>query len=96
MALSMEGKRSPGFQEISRLADNLAEGVQPLHGPLVVAVEQDMAKALGQALRLRLGEQAHIVCLDSIHAPEGSYLDIGSPVSHAFPVVVKTLVLGGK
>lgn len=93
VALSMEGIQSPGFQEISRLADDIADGVQPLQGPLVVAVEQDMAKALGQALRLRLGEKASLVCLDGIHAPMGSYLDIAAPVAGgaAVPVIVKTL-----
>ena len=52
-----------------------------------------MGKALGQALRLRLGPQARLVCLDGLHIPEGSYLDIAAPIGSgaALPVVVKTL-----
>jgi ethanolamine utilization protein EutA len=54
-----------------------------------------MAKALGQALALRLGNSAEILCIDRVRLPEGSYLDVGMPVGPAFPVVVKTLILGG-
>ena len=57
-------------------------------------LEQDMAKALGQALALRLGPNAEILCIDRVKVSEGSYLDVGAPVGPALPVVVKTLVLG--
>lgn len=92
-ALSLEGVASPSFHQISDLAERITQGVRPLSQPLVVAVEQDMAKALGQALQLRLGRDAPLVCLDGIHAPEGSYLDIAAPVAGgaAVPVIVKTL-----
>ncbi len=92
-ALALEGICSPTFMQIQRLAHKIAEAVQPLRDMLVVAVEQDMAKALGHGLQLELGKDVQIICLDGIHAPEGSYLDIGQPLSNgaALPVVVKTL-----
>ena len=52
-----------------------------------------MAKALGQALALRLGRNASILCIDRVRVHPGDYLDVASPVGPAFPVVVKTLVL---
>ena len=52
-----------------------------------------MAKALGQALAVRLPPEAEILCIDRIKVGEGSFLDIGAPVGDALPVVVKTLVL---
>ena len=92
-AISLKGQSSPSFQEVSCLAEVIAQAVQPLSHPLVVAVEHDQAKALGQALQLRLGKDASVVCLDGIHAPAGSFLDIAAPVAGgtAVPVVVKTL-----
>ena len=54
---------------------------------------QDMAKALGQALALRLGTNAAILCIDRIRVRAGDYLDVGEQRGPAFPVVVKTLVL---
>ena len=53
-----------------------------------------MAKALGQALAVRLGEDARILCIDRVRVQEESFLDIGVPIGPALPVVVKTLVLG--
>jgi len=90
-AIAVKGIRSPDFQQVTELADRLAKAVNRL--PLVVVLEEDMAKALGQSLQLRLGPSAGIVCLDGIHTPEGSYLDLAEPVGGgtALPVVVKTL-----
>ena len=61
--------------------------------PVYVAVEADMAKALGQALALRAEPQRPILCLDRVCPGPESYLDVGAPVGPALPVVVKTLVL---
>ena len=90
-ALSFYGLPNPTYGQISRLAQAVAEGYEPR--PLVVAMQTDMAKVLGQALRCRLGADAAVVCLDGIHVPDGSFLDIAAPVAGgaAVPVVVKTL-----
>ena len=82
---------SGGYEQIRRLADSIA-GTQ--FSTLYVAVERDMAKALGQALRLRCPDRG-ILCLDRLQLQEGSYLDVGQPVGPAFPVVIKTLILAG-
>lgn len=89
--VAMVGMASPTYREIAALADALA---QQAPGELLLCLEQDMAKALGQALALRLPKDARILCIDRVKAEAGSYLDIGAPVEHALPVVVKTLVLG--
>ena len=89
--VAMVGMASPTYREIAALADALA---QQAPGELLMCLEQDMAKALGQALALRLPKDARILCIDRVKAEAGSYLDIGAPVEHALPVVVKTLVLG--
>ncbi len=92
-ALFLEGIKSPSFHQITVLAEELAEGLKNTPAPYVVAVEQDMAKALGQALQLRLGREVPLICIDSVHIPAGSYLDIGAPVAGgaAVPVIIKTL-----
>ena len=73
------------------LAEKILSQVKP---PLLLCLRQDMAKALGQALALRLPPEAEILCIDRVKVGDGSYLDIGAPVGCALPVVVKTLVLG--
>ena len=89
----LEGIASPSYAQISALAQQLISQTQP---PYYFCIRQDMAKALGQALAARLPPESAILCLDRIGVHAGSYLDIAAPVSHAFPVVIKTLVLGSE
>ena len=90
VVLAMKGMAAPGYREVCSLAERIA-GQAPQ--PVLLCLEADMAKALGQALAVRLPENARILCIDRIRVEEGSFLDIGAPVGGAMPVVVKTLVL---
>ena len=91
VVIAMEGPPEPSYRQVADLAQQL---LAQLRIPILLCLEQDMAKALGQALALRLPEDAPLLCIDRIRVTEGSYLDIAAPLSHALPVVVKTLVLG--
>ena len=88
--LALPGLPAPGYDQVRALAETIL-GAFP-QGALRICVEQDMAKALGQALACRTDRP--ILCVDRIRLPAGSYMDIGSPAGPAFPVVVKTLVFG--
>lgn len=92
--LALEGRQSPRFSELCRLADGIALGLQNAAPPYIIAVRSDMGKALGQALGTLLPETG-LVCLDGVSLHDGAYLDIGAPVANgqALPVVIKTLVL---
>ncbi len=87
--IALEGLQSPHYGQIKAMAQVLA---RELPGPIVVAVQQDMAKALGQAIALERPETG-CLCIDRVRLSEGDYLDIGKPVGPALPVVVKTLIL---
>ena len=90
--LALDRRETPGYGEIKALAKRLADtGLSPLY----VAVQADMAKALGQAISLYLPSGSPCLCIDSVALGEGSYLDIGLPVGPALPVVIKTLALQG-
>ena len=88
--LSLPGVGEEGYHGICALADQLAAQIP---GPVLVALEEDAAKALGHALALRLPQNRPILCIDRVRLREGDYLDVGAPVGPAFPVVVKTLIL---
>lgn len=90
--LAMPGLAAPGFREVAGLARQIAAALQGRE--VLLCLQQDMAKALGQALAAILGQEAVILCIDRIRVGEESYLDIGAPVGPAMPVVVKTLVMG--
>ena len=89
--LALEGMESPSYDQLRQLAERILE--QHRGGMLILAIQQDMAKALGQLLALKLGKEAKILCIDRVRLEEGSFLDVGAPVGPALPVVVKTLVL---
>ena len=80
-----------GYCQIRGLAKAIAEADIP--GPILICLEQDMAKALGQALALRLPREKEILCIDRVKLSAESYLDVGAPIGPALPVVVKTIVL---
>ena len=86
--LAMPGSVS-GYEALSRLAERIAQGLDGK--PVYVCTQRDMAKALGQKLRLLL--QQPVLCIDRVRLQPESFLDIGLPVGPALPVVVKTLVL---
>ena len=93
-ALALHGRRNIRFAELCKLADGLAQGLADCPEPLVIAVEEDMGKALGQAVGTLLAGK-RLVCLDGVRLSDGAYLDIGAPVAEgqALPVVIKTLIL---
>ncbi len=80
-----------GYRQIVQMAQKIA--TQWPAQPVLTALEADMAKALGHALALRLPKDRTILCIDRVKFSEGDYLDVGTPVSAAIPVVVKTLIL---
>ena len=78
------------YKSIKVLAATIAKAVP---SPILVVMEQDMAKALGQAIALEAPPDAAILCIDRVRLKNGDYLDVGNPIGPALPVVVKTLIL---
>ena len=89
--LALRGSPAADYNRISALADTLAACVPP--GPVYITTQFDMAKALGQALALRLGPERPMLCLDGLILDDGSFLDVGTPIGPSLPVVIKTLIL---
>ena len=90
--LALPGYPGAKYSQVSALAEKINQGVEDK--AVFVCLENDMAKALGQRLCLIKPDRA-CVCLDRLRLSQGSFLDIGSPVGPAVPVVIKTLVLSG-
>ena len=89
--LAVKGLTEPSYPALAEMAEHI---LRVFSGSLlVVAMEQDMAKALGQILALRLGSDAQVLCIDRVRLQEGSFLDVGAPVGPALSVVIKTLIL---
>ncbi len=78
------------YEKLCKLAEQILEGVESKQ--TLVCLEADTAKALGQRIGL-LAPDKPCLCIDRVRLRQGSFLDVGSPVGPALPVVVKTLVL---
>ena len=89
--LALAGQKAPGYEQVAAMAEKILAQFGPR--PILLAVQEDMAKALGQQIALRAGAGAEILCIDRVRLKAGDYLDVGAPVGPALPVVVKTLIL---
>ncbi|EFT45966.1 ethanolamine ammonia-lyase reactivating factor EutA [Enterococcus faecalis] len=97
IALAIRGMNNPTFADIQRYGQGIVEGLANLVAeqiPIIVMVDEDMAKALGHALSAHLPKDYPFICLDSVKVENGDYVDIGLPVAEGavLPVIVKTLV----
>ena len=92
LAVSIKGEKSPGYGELKLLADQIARLYEGVKSPVIVLLKEDFAKALSQMIRIHTPCSKPVICLDQIQVEDGDYIDIGSPVGSAVPVVIKTLV----
>ena len=97
--LAMPGKRDPGYTEMKRAAAairQIMDRVQSSGEPILLVIESDIAKAMGQMIRQQPDLKRQVVAIDSIHVEDGEYVDMGKPMMNGMviPVVVKTLIFG--
>ena len=97
--MAMPGKRNPGYTEMKRAAASIRQimdRVQPPGEPILLVIESDIAKAMGQMIRQQPDLKRQVVAIDSIHVEDGEYVDMGKPMMNGMviPVVVKTLIFG--
>jgi len=92
VAISLIGPKSPSYEEIKVIANQIIKLFEEINGPIIVVLENDFAKALGQVISLNLDNKREVICIDKISTKNGDYIDIGLPIGNAIPVVIKTLI----
>ncbi len=92
VAIAFKGPKSPSYLQIKAMAKSIVEAFKALNNPIIVIVEHDFAKALGQSINNLLKGSKGIICLDKIKVDNGDYVDIGKAISKVVPVVIKTLI----
>jgi ethanolamine utilization protein EutA len=97
VALAIHGLKNPSFSDVQHYGQGIVNGLTSLVKediPIIVMVDEDMAKALGHAISANLPQNYPFICIDSVKVENGDYVDIGLPVAEGavLPVIVKTLV----
>lgn len=83
-----------GFRDVQALAAAILHAIQikpNKQQPLIIVLESDHAKVLGQTIKVQNPAQS-IICIDQIQVEHGDYIDIGHLLqTSVVPVVIKTL-----
>lgn len=93
VALSVTGPLD--YEVLQEVANGLAELAQGApECPLLVVIEQDIARAIGNILTNEMKLVNPLICIDGIAVGDLDYIDIGRPMSvmDVFPVTVKSLL----
>lgn len=94
LALAWEGE--PRYSRVRELASRIAEALPRTLAsgtPLVLAIDADVGRSLGQVLVEDFAPSARIAALDGLELRELDYLDVGEMLRPAgvVPVVIKSL-----
>jgi ethanolamine utilization protein EutA len=101
LAIGLRGTGYLSFLAIQKLAKGILAGARTLiekGRPLIVVLEQDIGKVLGQSLKFNGPTGLAVVCIDQLVVQEGDFIDIGRPMAGGtvVPVVIKSLVFETK
>lgn len=97
IAIALNGETRTSFADVQKLAAAVIEGAKEVIDskyPLILVVEADIGKVLGNAINVLLDHKKDVICIDGIKTLSGDYVDIGEPVAggRVVPVVIKTLI----
>lgn len=98
LALTLEGE--PRYASVRELARRIAAALPRTLAagtPLVLAIDADIGRSLGQVLVEEFAPDARIAALDGLDLRELDYLDVGEVLrpSGVVPVVIKSLAFPG-
>lgn len=92
VAFAFKGVHSPSYSYIKKMASEIWRFYEANNDPILIILEEDMAKVLGQTIHIKANGRRQIICLDGISAKDGDYVDFCKTISDSMLVVIKTLI----
>ena len=97
VAVALEWEGDPEHRRLRSLAEGVAAGLaahRRAGQPVVVLLDGDVARTLGQLLVRELDVREPVVCLDGVRLEEFDYVDVGELIkpSDVVPLVIKSLL----
>jgi len=97
VGIAFTGVGRTTYDAVQDLAAAIIDGIKDYDDPklpIIIIVESDIAKVLGNALKMVLKPERRLICIDNIFVRDGDYVDIGEPVAggNVVPVITKTLI----
>ena len=97
IAFSVQDISCPSYVQIETMAKGIAAATldEMVSGHMLILIlDADYAKALGQALKRIVPRTSAFICIDGITCGYGDYIDLGMPreSGQVIPVIVKTLI----
>jgi ethanolamine utilization protein EutA len=97
VALAFAWRGDPLYQRLKAFADGLVAGMRETieeGQPLVLLLDGDIGKTLGNILKQELDVRSDVVSIDGLQLNEFDYVDIGEIIypANAVPVVIKSLL----
>ena len=98
LSLSLDGPLN--YQTVREVAEGVAaicHSSASNTSPLYLALDVDVAKALGGILKEELKVDREVIAIDGIDVGDLDYIDIGAPmgITEVIPVTVKSLMFPG-
>lgn len=99
LLLAFTGDANMSYDRLKLLSGAVARAINNVYTPdipLLIALDNDMAKVFGQTVFRDLAPKRSIICIDGVKLSEGDYIDMGNPMMDGLviPIVVKTLIFG--
>ncbi|MDH3241532.1 MAG: ethanolamine ammonia-lyase reactivating factor EutA [Alphaproteobacteria bacterium] len=96
-ALAFNWEGDPLHARLKALADGICAGLpETIHGdnPLVLMIDGDVGKTIGNILTRECGVTADIISVDGVSLKEFDYVDIGEVIqpTNVVPLVIKSLL----
>ena len=85
-------KKSPSYKELKKAATELWKFYTIYDLPILLVFKSDIAKAMGQTLKIISRHSRPLICIDTAEPHKGDYIDFNKAIGETMLITIKTLL----